>query len=190
MELQPDFSPSRILKTSWTELRRARTDRRHPFRFFWFATTDGTRPLSRTVVLRDLPDPWTFRIYTDARSQKVAHLQQSPFAHLLFYHPKRQVQISIQATCELHHGDALAREAWERVNPHTHSDYHSVEAPGTPMDWDSKHHPLEKEIDGRHFVVIDCRAEEVDVLNLRREGHLRYRFSGSLKQWDVQRVVP
>lgn len=187
MDLQPDFSPEQVIEATWSECQRACKDRRHPFRFFSLSTTDGQVPFSRTVVLRDLPQPWTFRVYTDARSQKMNHLQAFPHASLLFYHPKRQVQLIVQAKVSIHQGDEIAQSCWLRVHEKARKDYQTPDAPASPIPWDSSGALQDTGLGSQHFVVLDCEAVHIDLLQLRREGHLRYQIDPA---GTVVRVLP
>ena len=187
MDLLPDFSPEQVLQLTWSECQRACKDRRHPFRFFSMSTTDGQKAYSRTVVLRDLPQPWTFRMYTDARSQKMAHLQAFPHASLLFYHPKRQVQLIVQAKVSIHQADEIAQSCWPRVHEKARKDYQSTNPPASPIAWDQSDFAPNPDLADEHFVVLDFKALKMDLLQLRREGHLRYQMAPS---GTVTRVQP
>ena len=62
-----------IYQDIWQQLRRGKTDKRHPFRLGTFTTMNNQFPNPRTVVLRkaeqSTAELW---LYTDFRSPKIA----------------------------------------------------------------------------------------------------------------------
>lgn len=170
------------------ELHRGALDAKHPFHWVNLGTVSGEFPSVRTVVLRKLTQELDFLVFTDYRSEKCSDLRQNPNTSLHFYHPKKQVQIRVKAQTKLHFQNELAAEFWKAIPPHRRSEYTGTQAPGTPIS-----HPEEGWKEGnssdRFFCVLEFSAVEIEVLQLRREGHLRVHFSKKT-DWEGNWLVP
>ena len=190
-----DFStlppPSEVISYALGELRRATVDKKHPFRFFTMNTTLLNRSFTRTVVLRQMLDAHTLRIYTDARSEKINHLKAIPEASLLFYHPKKQLQIVAQTEVKVLSEGAEWEDCWRRVPEYMQKDYQSLLSPGSEMDWHKEGHPQDPTLGNQFFRVIDLRVTSLDVLKLKREGHRRFTITfPRVGDPVVKRIVP
>ena len=106
---------SAIWQTLLHELHRGALDPKHPFRYLTVATVGEQFPQVRTVVMRQFTADLEFLAYTDVRSSKVQELLEVPRVSLLFYHPKKQVQVRVKALATIHVMDELAQEHWKRV---------------------------------------------------------------------------
>ena len=70
----------------WRELASAALDHHHEWRTPVLATVDGTIADARTVVLRETdPEARELRLYTDARSAKVAQIGSHPQGILVLW---------------------------------------------------------------------------------------------------------
>ncbi len=186
-----------ILDYSWSQLANAPNQRRHSWRTAVVANLVGQRVLQRTVVLRKaIASKRLLRFYTDIRSTKIQPLPNNGSFSWLFYDPRRQIQLRLQTKATLIQGDE-AQEVWGRINPHTIKDYASISAPGTVVESGSV--PLyprsEQELLQRakeNFVVMDCKADEMEFLQLHRDGHRRARFTWEEEagQWNASWLVP
>ena len=155
------------------ELQRAPHDRHHAWRTPVLASVaDGGAPRVRTVVLRAVTeDASVLRIYTDARSSKVAELQQQPQAALVFWSARLNLQLRVQTLAAVHLQGSLVDDAWSRMRQApSASDYLSAQAPGSPL---SQALPAESDGARHHLAVIECRAQSWDALLLARDGHRR-----------------
>lgn len=176
MVLQPTDSFQEALAAARRELARAVQDKRHPMRFFALASAGPEGPVVRTVVLRGMPVPFCCRVYTDARSRKVAAFREGSLASLLFYHPGKKFQLTIQARPVLHHGDAIARDCWARIPDFARADYTTVQAPGTSVEEYAIAHRWASSEEDAHFCVLDFEPLSLELLQLRREGNIRLGF--------------
>ena len=80
------------------ELKGGVTDPNHPFKFGTLATLGlGNLPRLRTIRIRDF-DPQNMRLtfYTDSRSKKILHIKENNKVSLLFYHPKKLLQLRLE----------------------------------------------------------------------------------------------
>ena len=180
-------APSQIWQNVLHELHRGALDPKHPFRFLTLATSGAQFPQVRTVVLRQLSPAMEFVVYTDVRTAKVQDLLTTPRVSLLFYHPKKQVQVRIKAIATLHVEDAIAQEQWKRVSEKRQSEYKSGLAPGTRIE--SPDLGWETQSDSAHFSVLKFSPLAIEVLQLARQGHLRIQFELA-SGWHGTWLVP
>jgi pyridoxamine 5'-phosphate oxidase len=180
-------APSQIWQNVLHELHRGALDPKHPFRFLTLATSGAQFPQVRTVVLRQLSPAMEFVVYTDVRTAKVQDLLTTPRVSLLFYHPKKQVQVRIKAIATLHVEDAIAQEHWKRVSGKRQSEYKSGLAPGTRIE--SPDLGWEAHSESAHFSVLKFSPLAIEVLQLAREGHLRIQFDLA-SGWQGTWLVP
>ena len=173
-----------FIKISLIELRKGVSVKRHPFRYFTFSTTDGIHPFSRTVVLRKILSDHEFLVFTDQRSSKVAHLQHHPLASCLFYHPKQQLQMEL--LCEVRDGTEEFHAHWNGIPETSRKDYSTTLAPGSNIQ-----SPLDVSFqEPNHFHVLKCFGFKMNLLKLRKEGHLRAACTWDGQQWQGSWLVP
>jgi general stress protein 26 len=180
-------APSQIWQNVLHELHRGALDPKHPFRFLTLATSGAQFPQVRTVVLRQLSSTMEFLVYTDVRTAKVRDLLETPRVSLLFYHPKKQVQVRVKAIATLHVEDALAQEHWKRVPEKRQSEYKSGLVPGTRIETPDL--GWETQSESTHFSVLKFSPLSIEVLQLAREGHLRMQFELAAG-WQGTWLVP
>ncbi|WP_297337512.1 pyridoxamine 5'-phosphate oxidase family protein [Algoriphagus sp.] len=177
-----------IWKAVKHELHRGALDVKHPFHWVNLGTVSGEFPSVRTLVLRKLTQELDFLFFTDYRSEKCRELRVNQNVTLHFYHPKKQVQIRVKAQSNLHFQNELAAKFWNEIPPHRRSEYTGAQAPGTSIS-----HPQEGWEDGNSsdhfFSVLEFSPVEIEALQLRREGHLRVRFSKKA-DWEGIWLVP
>ena len=179
-------SHAEIWQTLLHELQRGALDLKHPFRYLTLATVGNQFPQVRTLVLRQFSADLEFLVYTDARSSKVKELLDVPRVSLLFYHPKKQVQVRVHAHATIHVEDELARAHWKRVSDKRRSEYQSKLGPGTRIGSPSAGWKSSSE--HSNFSVVKFVPLSIEVLQLDREGHLRIQFdlaSGWKGSWLV-----
>lgn len=180
-------SQAEIWQTLLHELQRGALDPKHPFRYLTLATVGNEFPQARTLVLRQFSADLEFLVYTDARSSKVKELFDVPRVSLLFYHPKKQVQVRVNAHSTIHVEDELAQAHWMRVSDKRRSEYQSKLGPGTRITapatgWESSS-------DRSNFSVVKFAPLSIEVLQLDREGHLRIQFDLA-SGWEGSWLVP
>lgn len=176
-----------LLETAKAELFRSNADRKHPFRFFFLATS-GSYPELRTVVQRQVDPNLQVLFYTDSRSPKVAQMQQQPEVSALFWHPKKQLQVRLKGAAQFidaSHPEYVDYLARVQQSPST-KDYRSLQAPGTALG------KGEAPAYGAqwHFLAVLIQPHELDVLQLQREQHLRCRYRLQAGHWQEEPLAP
>lgn len=165
-----------------SELFRANKDRRHPFRTLVLATK-AVFPGVRTVVKRQTMEDLSTLIYTDQRTPKVAELKADDRGSLIFYHPKKKLQIIINANVEtLTTGDLHTQH--REIALHNKKDYSTRSAPGAPLtEADYRYGANE------YFCLLQCHPVSIQLLQLGKERHWRAVFQKE-SDWQGQWLVP
>ena len=170
-----------IHQACWQELARAPRNKAHAFRVMGLATVDGTRADLRSVVLREvLTDEHTLVLFTDARSPKVAQIQQQPAGTLLGWCERLSWQLRLRVQLEVQTSGLAVSSRWARLKlTPAAQDYLSPLPPGAPVE------PLQPERSTRdHFAVVYARVQAIDWLELHAEGHRRALFNAAGQgQW-------
>tara|TARA_B100000767_G_scaffold227023_1_gene216840 strand:- start:352 stop:888 length:537 start_codon:yes stop_codon:yes gene_type:complete len=159
--------------------------KKHAFRFFTLATiaSDG-RPHVRTVVLRNFnPKDISFTIYTDSRSQKLQELEQDKRAQLLFYDPKRMLQIVVSVVLLENINE---NKIYDDIPEHSKKDYSSIIIPGSKINSPDK---LQFNFSKGFFSKLIFKAETIEYLRLKRPNHLRAFFKIE-DNWKGTFLVP
>lgn len=169
----------------------------HPFHLLAAATVDPDgAPDVRTVVMRGFdPEVREVRFFTDARAQKLDHLRREPRVSLLFYDPAVRLQVRIPAAAAIHHEDGAAAAAWGSSPEATRDPYAALDGPGAVLDWDAPAaYPPTPAVDDPtafgNFVLVACRFDAMDVLELNPAGHVRVRFAWADGGLRMARVAP
>jgi pyridoxine/pyridoxamine 5'-phosphate oxidase len=177
-----------LITLAKAELRRSNADRKHPFRYFNFATL-GEFPEVRTVVSRKVDLDLTLTFFTDARSPKVQQIKKNKQVSALFYHPGKKLQIRMNGLAELvdqRHGD-FDRLLNEVKQTSSLKDYTTLQAPGSTV-------PDEAKLlfgDEVYFLAIKIKPIKLDVLQLGREGHRRSAYAKNESgEWEEAVLVP
>lgn len=179
-------SPPEIWQSIKHELHRGALDPKHPFRYVNLGTIRQKYPQVRTVVLREVTQELDFLVFTDYRSEKVSEIQSAPMVALHFYHPKKMLQIRVEAKAEIHFQDELSERYWKGIPEARRSEYTGMLPPGNEIS----NPELSWEIsDKSFFTVLKIIPQQVEALQLRREGHLRIVFEKG-KDWKGQWLVP
>jgi len=87
----------------------------HPFRYFTLATLNNGRPKQRTVVLRKISKDLKFTFYTDCRSPKIEQIKSNENVNLLFYHPKKLIQITIEGKAKQITNNEVTNTYWHAL---------------------------------------------------------------------------
>lgn len=161
--------------------------------------SSGGAPAVRTVILRNFDaKARVLELFTDARSAKVAELEREPRAAMLFYDPRRDVQLRLTGRAVPLTG-AAAAAAWTAAGLPSRRAYLAVAAPGTPSPAPTSGLPAEVEgiipaperlEEGRvNFALIRFAFDEADLVVLSRSGHRRARIrwlaDGAAADWLV-----
>lgn len=154
----------------------AASSARHPLHLVTVATLgDGGGPRARTVVLRGFDaEGRVLWFHTDLRSPKAAEITRDGRVALHWYDAEARLQIRITAEAAVHHGDAVARAAWQASRPMSQACYASPTPPGTPLPAFPAAAPAADDDRGlENFAVVRCRFTAVELLALHASGHER-----------------
>jgi len=173
----------RLWQLATSELIRSNADPKHPFKKA-VLTTLGIFPESRWVVKRDYnSEDHTILIYTDRRSSKVSQIEVNNKVTLLFYHPKKKIQIRIYALAELHSKGSLYEAHLDKVRNHP-KDYSTLLAPGFVLNGELKYGS------DINFTLLVVKPILWDVLELGKERHYRVRYELEGNKWHGTELVP
>ena len=185
-------TPPEIRKRIWQELARAVQDRHHEWRTPVLATVQmGGTPNARMVVLRQVDaDLARLIIYTDSRSDKVSELANRSEAMLVFWSKRLSWQLRVRISATVHVTGPLVDAAWERVRQTAAAgDYLSAAAPGSTLpaapaikDGTQPTNPSNP-TSQHHLAIIEAQVQEIDWLELARNGHRRARLRADTWDW-------
>ena len=166
-----------------SELVEAATNRKHSFRNAVFSTIGDAGPTSRILVLRKATDaPFAIQFHTDTRSGKVTDLRHDSRASVLFWNPDQKIQVRLNVEAEMRSDTSETAAAWKNIPVDARNSYNTDLPPGSKTQgiaW----RPAEqrKAADAKFFGIIHGHVTAMEVLVLRREGHLRARFTYGAK---------
>ncbi|WP_422084049.1 pyridoxamine 5'-phosphate oxidase family protein [Ulvibacterium sp.] len=170
------------------ELREGATKKGHPFHYCTMATVGLERmPRLRTVVLRKVSDNLDLSIYTDQRSKKILHIKENNRVSLLFYHPKKLIQIKIEGLAGIHTDPKILKKHWNEIQPSSRKDYTTSEAPGSDISDPDAVEYLE---DKNYFCIVEIEPFKIEYLKLQRPNHLRIKHSKINNSWKSEFLVP
>ena len=185
-------TPPEIRKRIWQELARAVQDRHHEWRTPVLATVQmGGTPNARMVVLRQVDaDLARLIIYTDSRSDKVSELANRSEAMLVFWSKRLSWQLRVRISATVHVTGPLVDAAWERVRQTAAAgDYLSAAAPSSTLpaapaikDGTQPTNPSNP-TSQHHLAIIEAQVQEIDWLELARNGHRRARLRADTWDW-------
>lgn len=160
----------------------------HPFRYpvFGSLSLQGTPDL-RTVVLRQVTEDLTLRIYTDMRSSKISQIENNNAVSLLFYHSKQLVQVKVEGIATIITDKDQLQKYWSGVQPNSRKDYSTSLKPGSSI---SNPDAVEYTSEEHHFTIIEIAPTLMEYLKLKRPNHLRIQFSKIDDHWNGTFLVP
>lgn len=164
------------------ELASACTQRGHGWRHAVLATRDGEGADARTVVLREwAAESGVLRLYTDARSPKVAQVQAHPDATLVLWCPALGWQLRLRVRLMLQADGLAVASRWARLKlTRAAQDYLAPAAPGAPLEGRAG------VLDERsHFALLEARVQRLDWLELAAPQHRRAVFENGEGRWVI-----
>ena len=170
------------------ELLKGTSKKGHPFRYCTLATVGlvATARL-RTVVLRRVFEDLKLVFYTDGRSKKIAHIKENKAVSVLFYHPKKLMQLKVEGKAKLISDPDALKKYWSEVQPASRKDYTTTSAPGSPI---SNADSVEYLEDKHYFTIVEIEPLKIEYLKLKRPNHLRVLFSKENGEWNGEFLVP
>jgi len=171
-----------------SELQDATKLKNHPFRYVALATTDAMGiPHTRTVVLRSVDNDLNMLVYTDQRSNKIAHINHQNKVSLLFLDPKKFIQIAIQAVAEIITDAAALEKLWAQIPEKSKKEYSSKFTPGTQITNNDR---IKFLVDQHFFTAIRFTPEKIEYLKLGRHNHIRVLFEKNEDNWKGVFLAP
>ena len=182
-------SLSEIHSQIWQSLQDAVTDMESAWRVCSLGTVDAYGcPRSRMVVLRDVnAESRELLVFTDPRTPKWQELLEKPLAEILFWNAREKVQLRCQCKVTLHEEDELAARYQAQLPVHVAGDYAAERTPGTVIEDLKEGAELGEKWS---FGVMALTVEEMDWLQLRREGHRRAGFRHEGGEWAMNWLQP
>jgi len=175
-----------IFKSHINEIKFGYLKRKHPFRYCYLSSVFENKPIVRTVVLRDMTQAYELIFFTDSRSQKVEQFKTNPNAEVLFYHPKKLLQIKATGSISFLKDDEKLKHYRNKIQGSSLKDYITQDPPSTPI---KNPDSVEYNKDEVNFCVIVLKIEVLEGLQLKRPNHIRSRFERE-NDWKGQFLVP
>ncbi|UGU15028.1 pyridoxamine 5'-phosphate oxidase family protein [Sinomicrobium kalidii] len=177
-----------ILDSIKNDLRKATRKQRHRFRYFSMATCGiHGHVKQRMLVLRDVADDFTLTAYTDSRSKKITHIKENNEVSLLFFDPRRFVQICITATAATEKDENKVLDLWNQIKPRSRKDYITDIPPGTVIRDPSG---VGHQDNVHYFTVLRLIPEKIEYVKLQKIHHLRILFVREGNSWNSDYLVP
>lgn len=163
-------------------------DYEHPFHCFTLGTVGLERMARlRTLVLREVTADLKLRFFTDRRSKKIMHLKENNKVGLLFYNPKKQLQVKIEGLAEIFKDQEYLAPFWKEINAEGQKDYTTVTPPGSEL---TKPEALSYLPNTNFFCMVEITPYKIEYLKLGKPHHLRIRFSTDGDHWSSEYLVP
>lgn len=160
--------------------------KKYPTRHAYLTTLRDDFPIPRTVILRDCLDGINPLFYTDKRSQKIEDLKANTNASVLFYNPKKLVQIRMQGQLKVLSDQELVKKHRQKALSISKKDYTSVVQPGEAID-NPDHIEYQSE---DYFTAIYLDVVQLEYLKLKRPNHIRCLFSKTKENWESTFLAP
>lgn len=174
----------------WKTLVRASVDKKHPWRVVGFGTAGADGPQVRSVILRAVNTvEHQLVFFTDARSQKMTDIAQNPRVALLFWNARNNTQLRVCGKANPESSELIVNDFWNQIPDYARKDYATLSAPGQLIGSGGLIHDLETA--RRHFVVLNVKVHSMELLVLKREGHVRMGFEKIDEgTWQEKVLVP
>ena len=185
-----DYKLEEIPSIVFSELRKGVSRKKHPFKNVVLSTVSGKLPISRWVVFRKLTLDENLLIYTDSRSEKIKNLRKNPNSSLLFYNNKQGLQIYFSTISTIHQNNELTKKYWPGIAGSSSENYTTKYPPGSQINNIDEGQKIDKDLNDKHFSIIELRPINMSVLQLSRDGHIRASFSKANNGWEGSFIVP
>ena len=186
----PNATLREITSIIFSELRKAASKKKHPFKNVVLTTVKEQNPLSRWVIFRKLTMEQNLLVYTDSRSEKIKNLRKNPNCGLLFYNNRQGLQIYFNAVSTIHQKNELTKKYWQGIVGKSSENYTTVNPPGSPINSIDKGHITDKDLNDKHFSIIEFIPVSMKILQLSRDGHIRVNFVKINNEWEGSFIVP
>jgi pyridoxamine 5'-phosphate oxidase len=154
----------------------------------------------RYVVLRDVDaSAATITVTTDARSAKIADVQQQPVGEITFWLPDIRVQLRLLCRWKIIKSDsrnpteiAMRMAAWTRLSPATQKTFFQP-TPGKKCGSTNRQRPLtpvDLSEPPASFAALIGTVGAIDALDLSTNPHTRIQYRRTHRRWSSQRINP
>jgi pyridoxine/pyridoxamine 5'-phosphate oxidase len=124
--------------------------------------------------------------FTDSRSQKVQQFQINPNAEVLFYHPKKLLQIKASGFISLLYDEEKLKYYQQKVQGPSINDYITKSPPSSPI---KNPDLVQYDEENVNFCVLVLKIDTLEGLQLKRPNHIRCKFERA-DDWKGQFLVP
>lgn len=170
------------------ELQKGTFEKDHPFRYCTLGTVGlGTTARLRTIVSRRVSEDLKLIFYTDKRSKKIAHIAENSAVSLLFYDPKKLLQVKVEGRATIISDTEELQRYWSGIQPASRKDYTTTSTPGSPISNPDAVEYLEHK---NYFRIVEIEPSKIEYLKLKRPNHLRVLFSKDDGDWGGDFLVP
>ncbi|MGB7393498.1 MAG: pyridoxamine 5'-phosphate oxidase family protein [Pricia sp.] len=170
------------------ELQKGTSKKGHPFRYCTLATVGLQQSARlRTIVLRRAEKDLKLVFYTDKRSKKIVHIKENDRVSMLFYYPKKLLQLKVEGSAHIVTDSDELQKYWSGVQPSSRKDYITKSPPGSPL---SNPDNVEYFEDKNYFCIVEVSPTKIEYLKLKRPNHLRVLFTKENGAWDGKFLVP
>jgi len=176
---------SEIFKDNINEIKFGYLKRKHANKYCSLASVYQNKPQIRTVVLRDMTEGYNLMFFTDERSDKVKQYQDNPNAEVLFYNPKKLLQIKVGGKIKRLQNQERLNHYKQKIQGASQKDYSTLKKPSTPI----KNPDNIDYGDELNFAVLELQTEYIESLQLKRPNHIRCLFERK-DNWKGQFLVP
>ena len=174
----------------FSELRKAASRKKHPFKNVVLTTVNEQTPISRWVVFRKLTLEQNLLVYTDSRSEKIKNLRKNHNCGLLFYNNKQGLQIYFNTIPTIHQKNELTKKYWQGIVGTSSENYTTMHPPGSIINSIDEGHKIDKSLSDKHFSIIELDPVKMSILQLSRGGHIRANFCKINHSWKGSFTVP
>ncbi|MGY6562858.1 MAG: pyridoxamine 5'-phosphate oxidase family protein [Luteibaculaceae bacterium] len=190
MLLSPSDSLTEMHEKVQLEFVKALNSKKHPFRYLVFGTALNQAPDLRYVVLRHLTQDKKLVIFTDVRSKKIEAIRENNQVSLLFYHPRKKLQVKVLGSAEIITQGPYFEYSKQKVQGDAYKAYSTDIAPSTSIkNWEEGHR-FSPENKLNYFCVITVEPTAFDVLQLDRDNHIRYSATKKRADFELGYLVP
>jgi pyridoxamine 5'-phosphate oxidase len=168
-----------FIESAIKQIQRGVVDHKSFFRHPILASSDGQHIFQRIVVMREFNfEKKSIVIFTDSKSQKVTQIVNHPECNLLFWDPRKKLQISIHSIPQIETDNS---RYWMKINDKQKKDYSVTPPPKSAI----KAHDDYQFSDQNRFTVVNITFKSMDVLQLSAQGHVRavHDFENNTQSW-------
>ncbi|MBI45661.1 MAG: hypothetical protein CMG66_05820 [Candidatus Marinimicrobia bacterium] len=164
----------------------------NPYHFFSLSTIYNNKTTSRTIVLRNIEKkPLSIYFNADYRSPKVKQLLSNPNCSILFYDNKRKTQLRADCNAIINYNNSISKKIWKSTPLQSRKCYMGNYKPSDLLkEWNPniplkylKKDPEKKDSESGYtnFTVIQLTINDLDILELHHDGHIRFKLDSSKK---------